>query len=149
MPGLLSTLIFLPALGAVCLLILRGDDHIWIRRLALTVSVAEFLLSLMIYSAMFVPIERLFALRPGQDVFRPAWRTDLIYFGVSALLLQLTTHRAMTPFVSNPRAVVGLISSTPLEHPWSMTHATGASAPRSRALPRTRRRNSNGSSRSF
>jgi len=48
MPGLLSTLIFLPALGALCLLILRGDDHVWIRRLALTVSVAEFLLSLLL-----------------------------------------------------------------------------------------------------
>ena len=56
-----------------------------------------FLLSLMLYSATFVPIERLFALRPEQDVFRPAWRTDLIYFGMSALLLQLTTLLTMRP----------------------------------------------------
>ena len=56
-----------------------------------------FLLSLMLYSATFVPLERLFALRPGQDVFRPAWRTDLIYFGMSALLLQLTTLLTMRP----------------------------------------------------
>ena len=56
-----------------------------------------FLLSLMLYSATFVPLERLFALRPEQDVFRPAWRTDLIYFGMSALLLQLTTLLTMGP----------------------------------------------------
>ena len=56
-----------------------------------------FLLSLMLYSATFVPLERLFALRPEQDVFRPAWRTDLMYFGVSALLLQLTTLLTMRP----------------------------------------------------
>ena len=56
-----------------------------------------FLLSLMLYSATFVPLERLFALRPEQDVFRPAWRTDLIYFGMSALLLQLTTLLTMRP----------------------------------------------------
>jgi NADH-quinone oxidoreductase subunit M len=47
MPGgpLLSILIFLPALGALALLLLRGDDHEWIRRLALAVSLAEFILS--------------------------------------------------------------------------------------------------------
>ena len=55
------------------------------------------LLSLMLYSATFVPLERLFALRPEQDVFRPAWRTDLMYFGMSALLLQLTTLLTMRP----------------------------------------------------
>jgi sterol desaturase/sphingolipid hydroxylase (fatty acid hydroxylase superfamily) len=44
-----------------------------------------------------VPLERLCALRPEQDVFRPAWRTDLIYFGMSALLLQLTTLLTMGP----------------------------------------------------
>ena len=46
---LLSTLVFFPALGALGLLILRGDDHIWIRRLALTVSLAEFAFSLLLF----------------------------------------------------------------------------------------------------
>ncbi|MGB6597590.1 MAG: NADH-quinone oxidoreductase subunit M [Candidatus Acidiferrum sp.] len=47
MPGgpLLSILIFLPALGAIALLFLRSDDHEWIRRLAFTVSLAEFIFS--------------------------------------------------------------------------------------------------------
>ncbi len=45
---LLSVLIFFPAFGALALLFLRGDDHVWIRRLAFTVSLAEFLLSLLL-----------------------------------------------------------------------------------------------------
>jgi hypothetical protein len=31
MPGLLSVLIFFPALGALALLLLRSEDHLWIR----------------------------------------------------------------------------------------------------------------------
>src|SRR5712692_1676143 len=33
---LLTAITFLPTLGALALLLLRGDDHVWIRRLALT-----------------------------------------------------------------------------------------------------------------
>ena len=43
---LLTILIFLPAFGALALLFLRSDDHEWIRRLTLVVSLAEFVLSL-------------------------------------------------------------------------------------------------------
>ncbi|MGA2810402.1 MAG: NADH-quinone oxidoreductase subunit M [Candidatus Acidiferrum sp.] len=46
--GLLTVLIFFPALGALALLLLRGDDHLWIRRFALLISVAEFALSLLL-----------------------------------------------------------------------------------------------------
>jgi NADH-quinone oxidoreductase subunit M len=47
-PGghLLSVLIFFPAAGALALLLLGSDDHLWIRRLALTVSGVEFVLSI-------------------------------------------------------------------------------------------------------
>jgi NADH-quinone oxidoreductase subunit M len=45
---LLSILIFFPAIGALALLLLRGDDHLFIRRIALIVSVAEFLFSLLL-----------------------------------------------------------------------------------------------------
>jgi NADH-quinone oxidoreductase subunit M len=49
-PGahLLTVLIFFPALGALALLILRADDHAWIRRMALVVGTFEFLLSLLL-----------------------------------------------------------------------------------------------------
>lgn len=43
---LLSVLIFFPAVGALALLILRQDDQVWLRRLAMTVATAEFILSL-------------------------------------------------------------------------------------------------------
>ena len=55
-----------------------------------------FLLNLIAYSALFIPLERLFA-RREQPVFRPAWRTDLAYFFVSALLVQVTTLLTMKP----------------------------------------------------
>src|SRR6476661_1079188 len=49
-PGahLLTVLIFFPALGALALMILRADDHAWIRRMALVVATFEFLLSLLL-----------------------------------------------------------------------------------------------------
>src|SRR5215470_4823620 len=45
-PRLMVVITLLPALGAVALMILRGDDHEWIKRMALFVAVAEFLFSL-------------------------------------------------------------------------------------------------------
>ena len=43
---LLSVIIFLPLLGLPALLMLRSDDHTWIRRIALAVSLVEFVISL-------------------------------------------------------------------------------------------------------
>jgi len=45
---LLTVLIFFPAVGSLALLLLRAEDHEWIRRLALTVAIAEFFLSLLL-----------------------------------------------------------------------------------------------------
>jgi lathosterol oxidase len=55
------------------------------------------LINLLLYSLIFIPIERLFARLPEQGIFRPAWRTDLTYFFVSALLVQLTTILTLKP----------------------------------------------------
>jgi len=55
-----------------------------------------FLLNLIAYSALFIPLERLFA-RREQPVFRDGWRTDLAYFFVSALLVQVTTLLTLKP----------------------------------------------------
>jgi lathosterol oxidase len=56
-----------------------------------------FLLNLIVFSAVFIPLERLFAHRPGQPVLRRGWRTDLLYFCVSALLVQVTTLLTIKP----------------------------------------------------
>jgi sterol desaturase/sphingolipid hydroxylase (fatty acid hydroxylase superfamily) len=56
-----------------------------------------FMLNLIVFSAVFIPLERLFARRPEQPVLRLGWRTDLIYFFVSALLVQVTTLLTVKP----------------------------------------------------
>jgi NADH-quinone oxidoreductase subunit M len=43
---LLTVVTFLPLLSVIALLMLRSDDHVWIRRIALAASVAEFAISL-------------------------------------------------------------------------------------------------------
>ena len=45
---ILTVLTFLPVAGTLALLLLRSDDHIWIRRLALVTAVAEFAISLLL-----------------------------------------------------------------------------------------------------
>ena len=45
-PHLLTVITFLPLLSVAALLVLRSDDHKWIRRIALAASIAEFILSL-------------------------------------------------------------------------------------------------------
>ena len=56
-----------------------------------------FLLNLIVYSIVFIPLERLFARLPEQGIFRASWRTDLTYFFVSALLVQVTTILTLKP----------------------------------------------------
>jgi lathosterol oxidase len=56
-----------------------------------------FLLNLIAYSALFIPLERLFARLPEQRVFRSSWRTDLSYFFVSTLFVQITTLLTLQP----------------------------------------------------
>lgn len=46
---LLTVLTFLPVAGTLALLLLRDDDHVWIRRLAMTTAVAEFAISLLLF----------------------------------------------------------------------------------------------------
>ncbi len=56
-----------------------------------------FLLNLILFSIVYVPLERLFALRPEQPTFRRGWRTDLTYFFVNSLLVQITTLLTLLP----------------------------------------------------
>jgi sterol desaturase/sphingolipid hydroxylase (fatty acid hydroxylase superfamily) len=56
-----------------------------------------FVLNLILYSAVFIPLERLFALRPEQPVFRPQWTLDLTYFFVNTLLIELLTILTLQP----------------------------------------------------
>lgn len=88
---ILSTLIFLPLLGAIAVAFVPGANTNLIRRLAFGVTVVDFLLSLLLY-VYFVPNTA-----QMQFVERVPWITDLgiSYFlgldGVSLLLVLLTT----------------------------------------------------------
>jgi sterol desaturase/sphingolipid hydroxylase (fatty acid hydroxylase superfamily) len=56
-----------------------------------------FVLNLVVYSAVFIPLERLFALRIGQAVFRRQWLVDLTYFFVNSLLIEILTILTLKP----------------------------------------------------
>jgi sterol desaturase/sphingolipid hydroxylase (fatty acid hydroxylase superfamily) len=56
-----------------------------------------FALNLIVYSAVFIPLERLFALRIGQAVFRRQWLVDLTYFFVNSLLIEILTILTLRP----------------------------------------------------
>lgn len=56
-----------------------------------------FLLNLIVFSALFIPLEQLFPKRSEQPILRPSWRTDLTYFFFSAVLVQLTTIMTLKP----------------------------------------------------
>jgi NADH-quinone oxidoreductase subunit M len=92
---LLSVITFLPLLGVPALLVLRSEDHTWIRRIALAVSLAEFVISLW--------------LLPGFSLVTPIYQFPEIYSwiaganiryhlgvdGISLFLVLLTTF--LTP----------------------------------------------------
>lgn len=60
-------------------------------------AVDFFVLNLLLYSAVFVPIERWFALRADQPVFRRQWLVDLTYFFVNSLLIEVLTVLTLQP----------------------------------------------------
>lgn len=62
-----------------------------------TLSLDWFLLNLVFWCALFIPLERWFALRREQPIFRHGWRTDLTYFFVSTLAVQWVTIVTMKP----------------------------------------------------
>jgi lathosterol oxidase len=62
-----------------------------------SLSLDWFLLNLILWCAIFIPLERGFALRREQPIFRHGWRTDLAYFFVATLIVQWVTILTMKP----------------------------------------------------
>jgi NADH-quinone oxidoreductase subunit M len=89
--NVLSVILFFPLFGALAILLLRSDDHLWIRRLSLVVGIAEFFLS-------FLPV---WAVTPGStgfklEVFHPWISSPQINYhlgvdGISIFLIHLIT----------------------------------------------------------
>src|ERR1700692_296259 len=92
---LLSILIFFPAVGSLALLLLRGDDHVFIRRIALIVSVAEFLFSLLLLRGASFASGDYRLVEYGQWITTPPIHYHLGVGGISFFLVILTTF--LTP----------------------------------------------------
>jgi NADH-quinone oxidoreductase subunit M len=94
-PGLLSVLIFFPALGALALLLLRGEDHVWIRRLALTISIVEFIFSLFLIPRVPIGVAGYSLVEDYRWITDPPIRYHLGVDGISLFLVILTAF--LTP----------------------------------------------------
>ena len=92
---LLTVITFLPLLGVPALLILRSEDHTWIRRVALTISVAEFIISL----GLLLKFDRVSAQYQFEEYYNWIVRANIHYHlgvdGISLFLVLLTTF--LTP----------------------------------------------------
>jgi sterol desaturase/sphingolipid hydroxylase (fatty acid hydroxylase superfamily) len=78
-----------------------------------------FILNLILYSAVFIPLERVFALRPEQHVFRSQWALDLTYFFINSLLIELLTIFTLQPATilfdwARNATLMGFVSALPL-----------------------------------
>jgi NADH-quinone oxidoreductase subunit M len=92
---LLSVLIFFPAVGALALMLLRGDDHKYLRYLALVVSATEFLLSLLVLRAVHVGDAGYRLEEFAHWIHQPPINYHLGVDGISLFLVILTTF--LTP----------------------------------------------------
>jgi len=92
---LLTVLTFLPLAGTAALLMLRADDHVWIRRVALAVALVEFGLSLLLIRG-FVPDSAQFQFGEFHNwIPSPPIHYHLGVDGISLFLVLLTTF--LTP----------------------------------------------------
>jgi NADH-quinone oxidoreductase subunit M len=92
---LLSVLIFFPAVGALALLLLRSDDHKFIRIIALIVSLAEFLFSLLMIRAIPIGAAGYHLEEYLKWINQPPINYHLGVDGISLFLVILTTF--LTP----------------------------------------------------
>jgi lathosterol oxidase len=62
-----------------------------------TLGLDWFALNVLLLATLFVPMERLWPLRPEQSTFRRGWTTDTLYFLTSHLFVQVTTFLILAP----------------------------------------------------
>src|SRR5690349_8326229 len=92
---LLSVLIFFPAVGALALMMLRGDDYKFIRSIAMVVSVAEFLFSLILLRGVPIGASGYQLEEFSRWITAPPIHYHLGVDGISMFLVILTTF--LTP----------------------------------------------------
>lgn len=88
-------------IGATLVAALLGGSHVADGQAASgagpRIAVDFFVLNLLLYSAIFVPIERLYPLHGEQPIFRRHWLLDLTYFFVNTVLVEVLTLFTLTP----------------------------------------------------
>ena len=85
---------FFPLLSVAAILVLRSDDHTWIRRIALAASIAEFLISLLLLRGFEIG-NASFQMREKYEWIGQAIHYDIGVDGISLFLVLLTTF--LTP----------------------------------------------------
>jgi NADH-quinone oxidoreductase subunit M len=104
-PGLLSVLIFFPALGALALLLPRADDHVWIRRLALTISIAEFAFSLLLIPRVPIGVAGYSSVENYGWISDPPIHYHLGVDGISLFLVILTTFLTLISVLASWKSI--------------------------------------------
>lgn len=74
-----------------------GIDFSLSRTDAPSLGLDWFALNVLLLAILFIPMERLWPLRPEQGTFRPGWTTDTLYFLTSHLFVQVTTFLILAP----------------------------------------------------
>jgi sterol desaturase/sphingolipid hydroxylase (fatty acid hydroxylase superfamily) len=89
----------LTGLAFVLLALLAGGSDVAVGsgQAAFRVGLDWFILNIVLLALIFVPLERIFPLRPEQGIFRPGWTTDGIYFLVSHAAVELLTFFTLLP----------------------------------------------------
>ncbi len=88
---LLSIVIFFPAAASLSLLLLRADDHLWIRRLAMTIATVEFLFSLLLIPKVQIGVAGYQLEEFARWINVPPINYHLGLDGISLFLIILTT----------------------------------------------------------
>jgi NADH-quinone oxidoreductase subunit M len=91
LPSLLTSLILIPTVGALALLVLRGDDHKFIKGLALGVSLFEFIFSLLLLRKMDFSLSGYQLEENFNWISAPPIHYHLGVDGLSVFLVILTT----------------------------------------------------------
>lgn len=74
-----------------------GIDFSLSRSNAPSLGLDWFALNVLLLAIVFIPMERLWPLRPEQSTFRSGWTTDTLYFLTSHLFVQVTTFLILAP----------------------------------------------------
>jgi len=107
------------ALAAVLLGGSQVDVQVRAER-ATAIGLDWFLVNIFVLAMVFVPLEVLLARLPEQPLFRKGWLTDLLHFGVSHVLVQVSVFLTLVPaavlfhWAVDPRLQAAVAGQPPL-----------------------------------